>query len=660
MFAFKKIPLSFWRRGALVLLLLGLLVGLNSKFALADDPGTGLSDCIPGNCPSPFPNPSAPSGNYTNFDTGYSAFVGGNYTVTDGAEIEGRAAVGGNFAMNKTSGTFGVGPSGGGSLVVGTIATNYLVVAGNVSVPNHDTGNPYSSPRIVLTALNAHGNAVVGGTISPANSAIEVNTGAGDTITSGVGAANVGVDFTAILATVRGRSQCWTALAATGTVSESSGNWTLTGDGSSALQVFNITSDVSGWGWSYSNIPSNATILINVSGTTRTWDNTGMPNDSTRERVLVNFYQATSVTLGSGQSFEASLLAPNANVTLPANFNGRLIVGGNVTHNGSSNEVHNYPFTGALPACDWGDLPDSGSGTGNGNYPTATSDPGSSRMGASHKLTAGLYLGSCVDGEPNGQPNTAATLDNTTSATATNDTNFPNVYGTCSGSVDEDGVTKGTGSGSGGAWANGANGGSVNVTGTNGACLNGWIDWNNDGDFDDTNEQVISNGTTNGASQNYAFTIPSGTITGSTQTFYGRFRLTQGCSVYGYSGTGSPSATGAAANGEVEDYQFSNSPTAAALVAFNGRVRANRVVLRWTTGSELDVIGFNVWRRGANTQVFKRINSALIPAQALGTVTGARYRYVDRNAKSAKQYRYKLEIVHADGSAEWSETVHVP
>ena len=77
--------------------------------------------------------------------------------------------------------------------------------------------------------------------------------------------------------------------------------------------------------------------------------------------------------------------------------------------------------------------------------------------------------------------------------------------------------------------------------------LDAWIDFNQDGDWNDPGEQIFTNfdlGTTAGT-QTLNFTMPAGTVAGDT---YGRFRL---------STSGGLSTTGLAADGEVEDHVIS-------------------------------------------------------------------------------------------------------
>ncbi len=72
--------------------------------------------------------------------------------------------------------------------------------------------------------------------------------------------------------------------------------------------------------------------------------------------------------------------------------------------------------------------------------------------------------------------------------------------------------------------------------------LDGWIDFNQDGDWDDAGEQILVSRDLTAGTNLLSFTIPQGATSGGTLA---RFRL---------SSAGGLSPTGAAADGEVEDY----------------------------------------------------------------------------------------------------------
>lgn len=174
---------------------------------------------------------------------------------------------------------------------------------------------------------------------------------------------------------------------------------------------------------------------------------------------------------------------------------------------------------------DYGDLPDSYGTTNSAN-------------GARHVIDS-LKLGNTVDSELEGAPGADADGDG----------------------ADEDGVVRTPGIN----W-NSSGGGSVDVTvnGCGAACyLNGWIDWNKDGDFSDAGEHIIQDKKLLGdGTTSVPFSIPS-TTDPHNNTYYARFRL---CHNSGECN----SPTGEAVGGEVEDYKWSFGPTAVTLEAFSG------------------------------------------------------------------------------------------
>jgi len=160
-----------------------------------------------------------------------------------------------------------------------------------------------------------------------------------------------------------------------------------------------------------------------------------------------------------------------------------------------------------LPTMDFGDAPEAGT-----SFPTTLANDG-----ARHILGSGLFLGAGIDVEADGQPDAAAAGDD-------------------NAGDDEDGVTFA-------ALQAGSNA-SLVVTATvpSGGVLNAWIDFNADGDWDDTGEQIfVDQALTNGAN-NLTVSIPSDASVGPT---FVRFRVT---------GNAGYSFVGLAPDGEVEDY----------------------------------------------------------------------------------------------------------
>jgi hypothetical protein len=156
---------------------------------------------------------------------------------------------------------------------------------------------------------------------------------------------------------------------------------------------------------------------------------------------------------------------------------------------------------------DFGDAPDP-------TYPTLLAS-----SGARHLTGLGVYLGSAVDSEADGQPTAGADGDDVT------DTD------------DEDGVAFASGLEAGGT-------SHINVTASATGTLSAWIDFNTDGDWADAGEDIFPGGQALTAGVNALnFDVPADAILGDT---FARFR---------FSTDGALSYTGYASDGEVEDYR---------------------------------------------------------------------------------------------------------
>jgi hypothetical protein len=79
------------------------------------------------------------------------------------------------------------------------------------------------------------------------------------------------------------------------------------------------------------------------------------------------------------------------------------------------------------------------------------------------------------------------------------------------------------------------------------------------------------------------------------------------------------------------------------------------VLLRWHTGTEVDLLGFRVYR--SHGQSWRRVGHSLIPAK--GSVSGASYRFLDKTARSGVHYRYRIRAVNRDGTASWLASIRV-
>lgn len=183
------------------------------------------------------------------------------------------------------------------------------------------------------------------------------------------------------------------------------------------------------------------------------------------------------------------------------------------------NGLQDSTFDAGIIYIDYGDLPDASAGTAYLDYQTTEAN------GApSHIIIPGLQIGTSVDGEQDGQPESEALGDDANDA-----------YD------DEDGIgiTNGT------TWRPGETINlSINTTNTTGqtSYLRGWIDWNGDGDFDEGDEQVtdLSGGSLSTLS---TFTVPSDIPPG--RQIGVRYRLSLDAAM---------TETGQVNSGEIEDY----------------------------------------------------------------------------------------------------------
>jgi subtilisin family serine protease/Tol biopolymer transport system component len=171
---------------------------------------------------------------------------------------------------------------------------------------------------------------------------------------------------------------------------------------------------------------------------------------------------------------------------------------------------------------DFGDAPTSAQSLFASSYPTQLKD-----NGARHVIGS-LYLGSFVDNELDGQPAKDALGDD--------------INGNNLNTDDEDGIVFAV---SAIASLNVPTLSSVVAYASADAKLDAWIDFNQDGDWNDSGEQILASVSVVSGPNLVAFTIPAGAKAGTT---FSRFRL---------SSAGGLTTTGQAEDGEVEDYPFS-------------------------------------------------------------------------------------------------------
>ncbi|MFC1592131.1 choice-of-anchor Q domain-containing protein [Thermodesulfobacteriota bacterium] len=90
------------------------------------------------------------------------------------------------------------------------------------------------------------------------------------------------------------------------------------------------------------------------------------------------------------------------------------------------------------------------------------------------------------------------------------------------------------------------------------------------------------------------------------------------------------------------------------LSSFGATPANNETTVLWTTSSEIDNAGFNLYRAEGEGQ-YVRINHNLIPAEG-APAEGASYEFVDEDVQNRIQYSYLLEDVDINGVS----TMHGP
>jgi hypothetical protein len=91
-------------------------------------------------------------------------------------------------------------------------------------------------------------------------------------------------------------------------------------------------------------------------------------------------------------------------------------------------------------------------------------------------------------------------------------------------------------------------------------------------------------------------------------------------------------------------------PSSVNLSFFGARALPDKVMVGWQTASEVDNVGFNLYRAESADGPRVQLNQGLmIPSQAPGSGSGADYRYADEDVKIGKTYYYWLEDVDIYG-----------
>ncbi|MFC2088999.1 T9SS type A sorting domain-containing protein [Calditrichota bacterium] len=95
------------------------------------------------------------------------------------------------------------------------------------------------------------------------------------------------------------------------------------------------------------------------------------------------------------------------------------------------------------------------------------------------------------------------------------------------------------------------------------------------------------------------------------------------------------------------------------LVSFEAQSDYSKVTLNWTTASEIENLGFNIYRSTSeDMNNWQQVNESMIPGQG-NSAEETEYQFVDENVVANETYVYKLESVSVNGEIELQQLVKV-
>ncbi len=98
-------------------------------------------------------------------------------------------------------------------------------------------------------------------------------------------------------------------------------------------------------------------------------------------------------------------------------------------------------------------------------------------------------------------------------------------------------------------------------------------------------------------------------------------------------------------------YNVCSATTAVELVSFTATGLDGEVLLEWETGSELDNLGFHLYRSLTEEGPYERITASVIPGLG-SSPQGAKYAYRDSGLANGVTYYYQLEDIETTGVTE--------
>lgn len=193
----------------------------------------------------------------------------------------------------------------------------------------------------------------------------------------------------------------------------------------------------------------------------------------------------------------------------------------------------------------------------------------------------------------------------------------------------------------------------VNVVGANEEQLRAWIDYNNDGSFDNATEQILFNSavTTTSPVTSASFTVPN-TVPLNTML---RMRVIDDASTIYY---GVPAITSACINpmyGQAEDYPvyIISGVLPVTLSGFTGVLKNQNAVLSWNTSTGQGLKNFEI-QKSTEGSIFETIGVVNVNMQ---NPSSHSYTYADVDLSENNYYRLKMNDI--SGSYKLSDVVLV-
>jgi hypothetical protein len=101
-----------------------------------------------------------------------------------------------------------------------------------------------------------------------------------------------------------------------------------------------------------------------------------------------------------------------------------------------------------------------------------------------------------------------------------------------------------------------------------------------------------------------------------------------------------------------------DNPLPVELAAFEALADFSQIELTWTTASESNNLGFNIYRKASGNDSWNKVNASLIEGQGNASYASD-YSFVDSKVVAGETYGYKLESVSVNGLAIEEKVVEV-